>query len=783
MWEIVVRGVVQGVGFRPSVKRAALDLSAKGYVRNDGSHVSIITDVEPEKFIKSIRSHLGPMGFIEEYKAREGRWTDFGFGEEGPISFTIEESTEGDLDSSLPPDTAICGRCLSEMIDPDNRRYLHPFTNCTDCGARYTVIRSLPYDRIRTAMDDFPPCEKCTGEYGDHTFRRFHAQTLSCPVDGPVCEYLDDRLRPISSGEKAFDDLARSIQSGRTVIVKGWGGMHIVCDPSRMERMREWYGRPYKPFALMCRDVETAGSMARITESGSGALLSPARPIVLLEKLETDHPRIGRIQDLASPGLDTIGIYLPYSGIHHLIFRSLDRIGSDIKTLLMTSANPPGDPMAVTLEEAYKLGADGYFVHNRKIEARCDDSVVVPDDLTGPDIIRSRAPFSIRGFPIRKARGLIPDPLDIPHLRTVLALGAERNVSVSAARNGRVFTSPYVGNSRHPSVLDFMRESSDRIMNLFGAREIEAVVIDRHPRYASRRIGIEYSESGGIPLMEMFHHHAHAASLLVDSGTDSLGCVVVDGVGFGSDSLPWGGEALFSTAGEFQRAGHLRYFGLPGGDASVFHPERIAHWLSRESGYDLDLCDDGLADVLVKTHGSAVMTSSLGRLLDALSALLLGVTWRSYDGEPAMRMEPVLRRSKRPRIDIFREDIRNGSVDVANRWGILLSEVFGERGDIRLSPDIEPSRMSDLAMGMVAAVVDDLVILAGESAAANGALSDDGKPLVGISGGVAYNIPIVKAFLISCRNFGARPVLHSRVPPGDGGISVGQAAFGGLSIV
>ena len=770
MWEISVKGVVQGVGFRPTVLRCAMEIGANGWVMNQGSHVAIYTDYDPEEFVDELRKRLGPIARIESYVIEEKDEKGYGIPKKG---FRILESSEGDLDSSLPPDTAICEKCLSEMTDPTDRRYRHPFTNCTNCGARYSVMDGLPYDRERTTMDSFPPCEICSKEYNDPLRRRFHAQTLSCPRDGPTYRFLDSDLREISSGYNAIRKMAYLIQKGKWGVVKGWGGMHIACGPDNIDSMREWYGRPFKPFALMCKDIESVKRIAKLTDEMESSLMSSARPILLLDKREDVGDEDRMLQESASPGLPTLGLFLPYSGVHHLLFGALEEIGCGYDALLMTSANMPDEPMALDIGAVSDLGAPGYLVHNRRISARIDDSVVVPSRWIGEDIVRSPGPFGVEGFPIRKARGLIPDPIDAGHDKKILALGAERNVTVSLSRSGRIFTSPYLGNARNPSVADHIGGTVNRMDRLFGGLPPDAVVVDTHPRYATRPIGKEMRDRFGCELIDVQHHHAHAVSLMNDAGLERLACLAFDGVGFGDDGTPWGGECIIADKGSYDRINHLEPFGLPGGDSSVYHPERIAYWLSVESGFDLDISAPGTSALLDKTHDRSVMTTSMGRLLDALSALMLGITWRSYDGEPAMRMEALLKISRSPATDLFQGVSSHRPVAVRERWGILMDELFGGSDGI-LDPDIDRNLKADLSLGMAEAILEDMV-----DSAVQGLEKEGWDPIVGITGGVAYNTILTNSFVKICRDRGIRPVLHSRVPPGDGGVSVGQAAAGG----
>lgn len=768
---ISVRGVVQGVGFRPTVKRVADSLGACGHVRNDGSHVTIVIDIEPASFIESVSKALGPLARIEGFVSEVTSWASEGYASP-PDMFSIEVSTDGARDSLLPPDTAICGHCLSEMLDLKDRRHDHPFTNCTDCGARYTIIGSVPYDRERTTMASYEMCPECRAEYSGSDARRFHAQTLSCPRDGPVYRFLGRGLEPRSEGYEAIRDAATFIKDGGKVIVKGWGGMHIVCDPERLEDMRSWYARPYKPFAVMVADAEFASRICDLDRETLSCLVSPMRPIVLARKKADPPEWASKGLDLASPGLGSIGIYLPYAGVHHLLFKAFREVGAPHQWMLMTSANVPGEPMGLELPDVASLGADGYLVHDRAIASRCDDTVLIPNPIPASEHLSSPGPFGTRSFMIRRSRGIVPMPLPSSHDRKVIGMGAERNLTISLATGGRTYTTPYLGNSRVPSVLDQADRSLNMFRALFGPGRCDAVVIDRHPSYTTARLGREIALSEGVPLFEVQHHHAHAASLLLDAGIRQAGVIVLDGVGFGDDGTPWGAEVLEAEGPLCRRLGHLAPFGLPGGDSAVYHPERIAYWLCSEAGRDLNMGDPGTARSLDSLLARSIMTTSMGRLLDALSAIVLGVTWRSYDGEPAMRLESVLSRSRSPSRHLFESDIRGDVIGITDRWAVLLEALYGEGEVILPSPkDGMKADVPDIVMGFVSSIVDDLVQVC---------VDGSSLPHVGISGGVAYDLPIVWTFVSSVRGRGRVPVLHSNVPPGDGGISMGQAEIGGL---
>jgi len=777
MYIIKVRGTVQGVGFRPSVKRAANRLGARGFVKNDGSHVTIWVEEKPDRLIELIGEELGPMADIENMSIVEASWEEEGLN--SPEGFRIIASGFGELDSSFPPDAAICERCIEELLDREDRRYLYPFTNCTNCGARYSLIRRLPYDRDRTTMRNFPLCGRCSEEYLNEDDRRLHAQTISCPEDGPVFTYMDRLFSEVCRDYDAFMECARGIKDGKRIVIKGWGGMHIACSPEALPEMRKWYKRPFKPFALMFRDPETVEELIGLDGFERRVLESSARPITLVRSKDRTTEIGTSIFYNAAPGLDSVGVFLPYSGAHHVLFKALDEVGFDNGCLVMTSANLPGEPILTRNCEAFTLKADGYLLHNREIAAMCDDSVVVPLPGFGEGEVEEDRRISHRAI-IRKARGYIPDPIKIDSAGSYLSLGAERNSTITVTRGEKAFTSPYLGNTSHPGVARKIPETIDRFKGLFGIDRFDAIACDLHPSFLTSRLGASLSREMDIPLIRVQHHHAHGASLLMDSGLDSISMLAIDGVGLGSDDTPWGGECLHVSRDSWERIGHLEPFGLPGGDSATYHPDRIAHWLSSSSGWGLPLANDRLEDILTRIHSGALRTTSMGRLLDALSALLLGITERTYDGEPAMRLERLLAESRSPEYELFNVPVRDKRVDVIERWGLLLEEMCnGGNGPTIGMGHVDHKRKANLALGFVGSVVRDMVSICISSSGDLEVPKGEGRPLVGISGGVAYNVPILREFCTSCRDLGGAYLLHDRIPPGDGGVSTGQAVVAG----
>lgn len=760
---IVFHGVVQGVGFRPTAYRVAMAMGLLGYVRNNGSNVEVVVDGRAPEYVEAFRKALPPLARIEkvEFEQADEEMVRKALGHSGDISgFSIVHSRSGSRDSPIPADAAMCEPCRKELLDAGDRRHLFPFTNCTDCGARFSVIRDVPYDRKNTSMDRFRLCPACQSEYRDPDNRRFHAQTISCPDDGPRYTMFDAMRKQIAVGT-AVEEAARRLDAGQIGVVKGWGGMHIVCRLEECGRLREWYRRPAKPFAVMFRDLETVRRYAVVDEQSEKLLASVQRPIVLL-------PRRERCPEALSPGLGNIGCYLPYSGLHHILF---SRMRSE--ALIMTSANPAGEPMLLENEEAFSLGLDFYLVHDRAIVNRVDDSVVIP--------------FRGRKFFIRKSRGWVPDGLSVPYASRVLAMGAERNVTSAISKDGKLYASQYIGNTTRYNVHLFQQHATRYLMHLLGIPKAEQVVVDLHPQYATRRLGLELAGEFGATVVEVQHHWAHATSLMLDNelGPDErILCLSVDGAGFGPDRTVWGGEVLLAGYDRFERVGTLGDFPLIGGDAAVRDPPRLVLALLEQAGVDWRewdlhrLMGEEKAALLEKLGRTAVRTSSLGRVLDALSCYLGVGTERTYDGEPAMRLErhiaagePLYRfEHAEPR-----HDGRRGArvVEVAPLFRQLHEMV--KKGSIRGEAGAAGKPPADLARSFVECLVRQMVDIAADRA------EQEGIRRIGLTGGVSYNIPVCEIAIRRIGERGLEPLLHDRIPNGDGGISAGQNVIAGVA--
>jgi hydrogenase maturation protein HypF len=715
-----ITGIVQGVGFRPTVVRVARAMGLNGHVRNDGTGVDIVVDGDGESFIERLRAELPPLARIAAVERLKG--------EPENVGFVILESPPIAGNAEVPPDTALCPECLGEMAKPSDKRAGYPFTSCTNCGERFSLVRSTPYDRQRTAMDAFRMCDSCASEYGSESDRRFHHQTVSCPECGPRYALYGPDGREIAGGVGGF---AKLLDAGKFGVLKGWGGAHLCCSVSEAGRFREWYRRGAKPFAVMVRGAETASRLFDIEPREMDAMASPARPVVLVRK------RGGLTwTDDVSPGLDTVGAMLPYSGVHRELFAAL---GTD--AIVMTSANPPGSPMHLDNGEMFGLGADAYLLHDREIVNRCDDSVLKM--------------YGTNRFFIRRSRGFVPRSLDISADGSALGVGAGENVTVCAASGGRLTPSQYIGDTADYDVLEFHRGAAEALLRLRGIGKLEAVAVDMHPRYPTRRVGEEMAAARGAKVVEVQHHWAHGLSLMAEAGIQRCVVLALDGTGYGDDGAAWGGEVLMCEATGYKRLGHLEYLPLPGGEAAVERPGMLVHAIQALLGMDATALSGAEAEVVERSLADCPRTSSAGRVMDALSFQLGACVRRTYDGEPAMRLEPLMERG-RPNYD-FEAVVRGGVVETMPMFRRLFE----------MRPRSESERCN-AAASFVAAFVRGLVYVAAEAA------RREGVEHVGLTGGVSYSMPLTRYFEDAVLSAGLKPLLHDRLPNGDGGISAGQ---------
>ena len=640
----------------------------------------------------------------------------------GVKGFRIDDSQQMGEGASIPADSAICDDCLKEMLS-QGRRYRYPFTTCTNCGPRFTLLKGMPYDRPFTSMDAFPLCPDCLGEFKDPKDRRFHHQTICCPKCGP--RYRLEDGKGILDVKNPIQTLAKELDKGRIAVVKGWGGMHICCTLDRLGKMREWYGRKEKPFAIMARDLESLRKYGEPTEFEERLLESPNRSIVLIRKKESD------LTELASPGLDNIGMFLPYTGMHHLLFSYLEN-----DALVMTSANVPGEPMIVDDARVKELGADLYLLHDQSILNRADDTVV--------RTIGSNTQY------IRRSRGSVPFHLPIDSKGCAVGLGPQENLTASVAFDGNIWPTQYIGNGEKIGVPEYLEEAVRAQLGFLNCRP-SMFAIDLHPGYSNRPLAKLLSQEYGAELMEVQHHWAHAASLMVDNHADACVALTLDGTGHGDDGTAWGGEVLQADFDSYKRVAHLETIPLLGSERALYDLRRLRFAIDEMNGEENHDFTDSESFVLKKLMSNSVRTSSFGRILDALSYSLNVCKQRTYDGEPAMKLEPLLARGRL--VEGFETETVNGTVMTAHLF---------HRTD---------EKKEDIAYSVVYNIMKELVQSASETA------DSAGIKYLGLTGGVSYNSTITKMFMDLVSGTDHPFIIHNDVPNGDGGVSIGQVAI------
>lgn len=733
--KITVYGIVQGVGFRPTAYRVAKAMGLKGYVLNNGSNVEIHVDRDARKFLDELKKALPALARIDR--------AEFEDVDEELREFTIHQSHDGKRVSLIPTDTAICSNCVADFNTPSNRRHHFPFTNCTECGARFTVIADLPFDRARTSMSDFPMCPNCQGEYKSVEDRRFHAQTISCPRCGPKYVLYDKERRPLKVDP--FKEFARTIDDGGVGLLKGWGGMHIICTFDNASRLRKIYRRGDKPYAVMIRDLETAGRFVNMSQQEQKLLTSPQRPIVLLHKRKDSMQLLEKV----SPGLGNLGVMLPYSGAHLLMFNHLNADG-----VIMTSANPPGEPMVIENEKAFDLNLDIYLMHNRRIIHRCDDSVV--------KLNLGRTNFT------RKSRGFVPLPVEANHKCSVIGVGAQWDVTGSISRNGEIFLTQYVGESQQYPTLQYLDDAIHHLGGLLGTKEVEAIGLDKHPKYSTRIVARRLAKEFKAQLIETQHYHAHAASLKIDRRIEGpLVCLTWDGTGYGDDGTSWGGETLLADFSEYKRLGTLEGIPLLGGDRAVIDPKRVVTAIQLILGKETPLVKDTEADLYSKMLDKSIKASSMGRVLDSVSCILGICCKRTYEGEPAIKLEKWLEVG-RPNVKFDLEFSARGDLEIAKTL-----PMFEQLLELNIDTD---SARADAAASFVSTLVKGIADRACDHA------ERAGLKQVGLSGGVSYSGPITAWVKEAVERRGLEFVEHERIQNGDGGISTGQNAIAGSSV-
>ena len=738
-----VHGLVQGVGFRPFVYVLARELELAGEVRNDSA--GVVIDVEGsgadvDRFAHRLRSDAPPLALIEAI-------TEHDVAPVGGTGFRIVDSQHADGGRTLAsPDVATCADCLRELADPTDRRYRHPFITCTNCGPRFTIICELPYDRRSTTMADFPMCPDCDREYHDPADRRFHAQPIACPKCGPQLELLTSWAR--LSGPDALASTRRLLAAGAIVAVKGLGGYHLACDASderAVAALRRRKARGDKPFAVMVADLTAARAVAVVGEGEADLLSCARRPIVLLAALaDTD------MAPSVAPGNPDLGVLLPYTPLHALLF-GLDGDEPGPRALVMTSGNVSGDPIVTDDDDAVaRLGglADAWLRHDRPIRVPCDDSVTRIVD--GAEL------------PIRRSRGYAPLPVALPvDVAATLAVGAElkNTCALGAGRYG--WLSQHVGDMDDIRTLDSFTATQAHLRMLTGVTP-DHLAADSHPGY--RSTGWARRERGDRQVHHVQHHHAHIASVMAEHGLDGTTPVIgvaFDGTGYGTDGAVWGGEVLVADYAGFSRHAHLAYVPLPGGDASVARPYRmaLAHLHAAGVAWTEDLpcvaaCPADERAVLahqLSTGFGCVPTSSIGRLFDAISSLAGVRHVADYEAQAAVELEGLS---------------RGGSPAGAYRFGAPMDAAPVIRSVVA---DVRAGVASEVIGARFHAAVIDAVL-----SAAVRARTDTGLYTVALSGGVFQNALLLTGVCRALRQVDFAVLRHRVVPPNDGGLSLGQ---------
>lgn len=729
-------GVVQGVGFRPFLYRAARRFGLTGTVRNRGAEVVLeIQGGRLRGFMGHVRHEAPPLSHIETL-----RWEKIKAKKEGKFVI-LESQGQGREDVMLSPDIALCRACASEMADPRDRRFRYPFTNCTDCGPRFTIIEGLPYDRPRTTMKRFAMCPECHGEYVDPDDRRYHAQPVSCPNCGP-------RLRMLMKGKiqdgDPLDRALRLLKKGRVVAVKGIGGYHLACragDAKALERLRRFKGRERKPFALMATPA-MIGKHCRASAAEKKLLQSPQAPIVLLRARAGD-----RLARLSAPGQNRIGFMLPYSPLHRLLVEGMN------EPLVMTSANIADEPILFddAARELPRL-CDAVLAHDRPILSFADDSVMMV--------------FAKEPCFVRRSRGFVPLPIALPFTApgTVLALGPMLKTTFAFVDGKRAFVGPHIGDTGSNPALAAEKRAALHFMKLFSLRP-QVVAVDRHPAYPNRLLAGAFP---GARIVEVQHHQAHVASVLAENGEKGpVVGIALDGTGYGDDGAIWGGEFFVGGLAGMKREGHLRSLFLPGGDAAAREPWRTALSMLDAIGDDWGAGrlaarfgrKGGQVLEAVRERRGGAMTTSCGRLFDGVASLLGLGGFNSYEGELPSLLQAEAERARPVKKAYPYALEREGGMLVLDMLFSVEAMLADRRG--------RAEKAYRFHWTLANALLDMALALDREAKTTTAALS----------GGVFQNILLLSMTAGLLERSGFRVLRQRLVPPNDGGVALGQAAL------
>lgn len=738
--KIEVKGIVQGVGFRPFIHKLVETYSLNGWVKNTSSGVIIEIEGKREalnKFVIDIKDKSPKLSFIDSIDS------EILNGMKNYKDFKIIKSTEENFErfTLISPDVCVCEECTKELLDTNNRRYKYPFINCTNCGPRFTIIKDIPYDREKTTMKDFKLCDSCKVEYEELEDRRYHAQPNCCPKCGPEL-YFTDNVGTRIQGDPIT--IARQyILEDKIIAIKGLGGFHLVCNannPEVVKEIRKRKQRDEKPFAIMCRNVEVVKKWCFVNAMELELLESSKRPIVLLKKKNGD-------MDITSSDNNYLGVMLPYTPVHFLLFEK------DIDTVIMTSGNISDTPILYKNEEAIKALreiAHGFLLNNREIHVRCDDSLV--------------RVFEGKEYLIRRSRGYVPFPIKLStKMDNILACGGEQKANFALSRSEYVFMSQHIGDMKNMETLQNYTSQISHFENMFDIKP-EMIACDYHPDYMSTQYGEDRARRDKIPLHYIQHHHAHMASCMGDNNLkeDVIG-VVWDGTGYGVAGEIWGGEFLIGGYSNFERFGSIRPIMLPGGDKAIKEIYRIAYAILFDTlGYIPEKYKvTQNADVLERVMQEEVncpKASSMGRLFDGIAAILKIKLIASYEGQGAIALEGV--GDKIETEEIYEFDIyKSGDINVID-WRRLVKQIL-----LDVENKVEVGIISAKFMNTVAKMAGNMLKTI--------ATQNNIKEVV-LSGGVFQNMYILVRVKREIEKLGFKVYVHNRVSTNDEGIALGQ---------
>ena len=749
---VIIKGIVQGVGFRPFIHKLVQNYNLSGWVLNSNQGVEIEVEGKEEElnnFISDVKKKLPPLARIEKVEVNQLPLM-------GYKGFSIKKSMVKEEDSFVlvSPDISICEDCLQELFDPHNRRFRYPFINCTNCGPRFTIIKDIPYDRKKTTMNNFKMCSLCQGEYDDIEDRRYHAQPNACADCGPqISLYQNEiKLEGIDPVEKAV----KLLKEGKIGAIKGLGGFHLACDATNnkaVARLRRLKNREAKPFAIMSSDLEKIMQYCKLGEKEKEWLVNRARPIVLLQKKEDSL-----ISPLVAPRNNYLGVMLPYTPLHYLLLKD------NFTALIMTSGNITDQPIiGDNLEALEKLDGivDFFLSYNRDIFNRCDDSVI--------KIINNDNMF------FRRSRGYVPHPIILDFkLKEVLALGGELKNTISFSKENYIFLSQYLGDLKSVETLEFFKESIRSFKKMFRVKP-EIIACDLHPDYLSTQYAEEIKIKKGLEVVKVQHHHAHIVSCMAENNVkEKVIGVAYDGTGYGDDGNVWGGEFLLCDLKKYSRVGHLKYYPLPGGDKAIVEPWRMAYsylysiYGPRAKKIDIDfnrrMDYDKLSIIekMIDKNINSPLTSSCGRLFDAASSLIGIRDEISYEGQAAMELESFCASGIKERYNFC--ICKEGEEFIIDPQEIFIDIIKD------LKEGIDKKVMAAKFHNTVSEFTVDLCGKIRENIGINE---------IALSGGVFQNKYLTEKVIFSLEDKGFKVYIQRKVPPNDGGISLGQAVVAG----